>query len=235
MKVLAFDTETTGFLEEGGKVVEIAMVIYDTVIKRIINAQSYLVNSLDPEEGFTPGAAKVNGLNIKITRDYGIDSIMACVRFFSTARGCDCYAARNGVFFDIPMMKNLFRDNDTEWHDLPCIDDLLDFTYSDKVTATTLSYIAADLGFVNPFPHVGLGDVMTMLKCWEIENIDWEDALDSAKHPGAKVLGLQKFPDNNLARNHKFRFDKNTKQWIKLMRMHKAETAIFPFETKIIN
>ena len=77
--------------------------------------------------------------------------------------------------------------------------------------------MAADHGFLNPFPHNAVADALTVLKIVALYDID--EIVKRAKEPVLVVRAHQKFDDNHLAKKLKFGFKANLgKAWLKVIK-----------------
>ena len=101
--------------------------------------------------------------------------------------------AHNGISFDKP----IFYANATRWDmtaplELPWADTMIDIPYDPSIQTKKLSYLAAEHGFLNPFPHRAVFDVMTMLKM--IQDYDMEWLLKLSKEPLVTLIAATTHP-----------------------------------------
>ena len=141
--------------------------------------------------------------------------------------------ARNGEMFDIPMLARSFDLEGMAFERPICIDDTVDLEYPESIKGRTLSHIAADHGFLNPRPHSGLADVMTLIGVMEKGEYDWDKMLQSAKSPIINVIAKVSFDERQLAKDAAFRWNPDEKLWTKRMRGARYEWEKFPFTTDI--
>lgn len=234
MKIQVFDTETTGLVENPeARIIEIAWAVWDTVADRVAKAHSLMMDPggqlVVPEE-----ITKINGLTSDMVSCNGVDSSSVLDLFFTDAEACDAWMARNGEHFDIPMIKRECLKMDKEMgFRLPCIDDTLDIQYPEDHKGRNLSHIAADHGFLNPFPHVALGDVLTLIRVMQLGKYDMQAAYESAQSPVVKVQAMVSYNDRNQAKDIGFKWDPELKIWHSTMRESAMELAQFPFKTRV--
>jgi DNA polymerase-3 subunit epsilon len=183
MLILGIDFETTGLNIPTIGVTEIGMVLWDTEMHAPIKLFGSLVEpgSYAVWEGateFTMAAVDVNGITW-----YG---------------SADIACAHNGNFFDRPLLDawaaryGLDSQKSKTW-----IDTMIDIQRPKKMHGR-LTYMAADHGFLNPFPHRAMFDVMTMLTILNKHELD--PVLELAKSPTKVVKALVPFDSKELAK-----------------------------------
>lgn len=233
MRLLCFDLETTGLLEdETALPVELAWVIWDTTgYNRIVAAQSMLIEHETP----VPEApVALHGIDHKLTSDMGWDPRSALESFANDVSICDGLLTRNGVGFDWPMLCRLMDKVGFGMSKPPIIDDYLDIPYPASFRGNSLSYVAADHGFLNPFPHTALGDAMTLVRVMQVGKYDMHEALQSAMNQAIKVRAALTYDDKVIAEKSKFKWDPKTSVWQRSMRKHKYDAAEYPFKTDFV-
>jgi hypothetical protein len=99
-----------------------------------------------------------------------------------------------------------------------------------KVDSMRLMHLAASHGFLNPFSHRALFDVMTMLKI--MSEYSFEEVLLQSKVPFVIARALVDYDNRQLAKDARFNWEKIgeetfPKQWVKQVRENKlaAEQA----------
>lgn len=231
MRVMVFDLETTGLIEEQDAVVtEMSYIIYDTDLKRDIKAKSFLVNV--PGVEVPKRVTELTGVTTEMIRKYGYNPRFLCEDFMEQVEFCGgIVMARNGEHFDVPMMERMFIKEGIVFQKPICIDDYLDLDYPEHMKGRTLTHLAADHGILNMRPHSGLSDVMSLIAIMERGGYSWNELLVSAKTPVMEVEALVSFENKDLAKDQKFNWDSGRKKWIKRMRELKCRTTEFGFRT----
>lgn len=224
MKVLFFDLETTGLLDSDPEITEIAFALYDTAFKRILLSGSTLVAG---EKRIPDDVSDLTGISNAARKTGQIESA-ALVDFGKMMAEADALFARNGVAFDVPILKKRFEKHGYEYDDMPCIDDTLDIVYPKKIIGRTLSHICADHGFVNPFPHNAMGDVLAMIRIMEIGEYDLDAAFATAKTPAVHYIAEISYRDRELAKKAGFRWHPERKIWYKRARRGNPPSVEFP-------
>lgn len=201
MLILGLDFETTGLQISTIGVTEVGLVVWDTDLHAPIKLFGTLVDP-GPDAIWEPGVEKINGLTPEICKEYGMSEDKALRYVLSWYGSADVACAHNGNVFDRPLLETWAARHDLDaqpnkiWID----------TKSDLETAprnsTRLTYMAADHGFLNPFPHRAMFDVMTMLKI--LDKFDITQILEIAKSPTLRVKALVTFDQKDLAKNRGF-------------------------------
>lgn len=232
MRLLVFDTETTGLLdEEDSSVVEIGAVVWDTELDRMASAMSLIVD--DGTREVRDEITRINGITGPLIERDGISPKLALQMFNSMSESCDGHAARNGLKFDWPFLRKMADSCEgMELRDKPLIDDCVDIEYPPDHRGRTLSHVAADHGFLNPFPHTALGDAMTLMRVLQLGGYDMEEAFRSASHPLVEVRAAVSYDDRHLAKDRGFRWDPERRIWAKVMREHRYDVTAYPFKTE---
>jgi DNA polymerase III subunit epsilon len=193
-------------------VTEIGMVLWDTSLNAPIRMFGTLV---DPGayavwEGATEhtmAAVDVNGITPEICDQYGMEDEKALKYVLSWYGSADVACAHNGNSFDKPLLDTwaarygLDSQKNKLW-----IDTRADIERPPKMSSR-LSYMAADHGFLNPFPHRAMFDVMTMFTILMAPDIskappryDLAKVQEIAKSPLRVVKALVSFDQKEAAK-----------------------------------
>lgn len=201
MLILGIDFETTGLNIPTIGITEVGMVVWDTVLRAPIKLFGTLVDP-GPQAIWEPGVEKINNLTPTICSNYGMAEDKAIKQVLSWYGSCDVACAHNGTVFDRPVLDawaarhGLDSQKSKVW-----IDTKADIEISPR-DSTRLVYMAADNGFLNPFPHRAMFDVMTMLKILDKHDID--QVMVMANSPTVTIKALVSFDNNQLAKNRGF-------------------------------
>lgn len=109
MRVLIFDTETSGFPERGGKLLQFAAHICDLSFDEPLTVQEFSTLVKCPDE-IDPGALAIHGITREMT-ETGMDPHSVCRWLIGAAKKCDLIVAHNSSF-DIKVMDYEFRRAD---------------------------------------------------------------------------------------------------------------------------
>lgn len=209
--ICGLDVETTGVDPEVDEITEIAWVIKpwgaekpyemrsefahtDRVIPEEITELTGITNRHCSESG--EGIGYILNDLVKSLDHFNVTHVMAHNAKFDRA----FVAKQNDWFSQIPWICSL---NDIEHRPGP----------------RGLSYLAADLGFLNPFPHAALMDVLTMIRVAE-ESTDFETLVARAASPNLLVRACVTYADRQLAKDRQYRWERFDdhyipKTWVK--------------------
>lgn len=208
MKILGCDFETTGLKPETHSITEVGMVMWDTDLRMSVKEMGYVVNP-GPDAVWDPEVFKVNKLTPEICTKYGYEYQRAAKQFFLWYQEADIAVAHNGTKMEKPFVK-VWADKygydpqpDKLW-----IDTSTDIDFPDKMSRR-LTYLAADHAFLNPFPHVALTDVLTMLVI--LDKYPLDEAIRLAKTPSVYVKAVVSYEDRELAKARGYRAEYNDK------------------------
>ena len=146
MRVLVFDTETTGLpktkvispdtLDKWPHIVQFSYIIYDTSINELIETQNYIIkvgeNVVISEESI-----QIHGITNESSRCRGIHLIKVFKEFFDNLRSCQVVVGHN-ISFDINMVRV----------------ELLRMIHFNSITRKELYDLKTNLYFLNNFKNV---------------------------------------------------------------------------------
>lgn len=213
--ILVYDTETTGLDTDNDEIFELAWAVLDGKTLTPIHMQSAFVSTSKPlpeeiieltkmkQEWLDKHSHPAKDVIGKFCRDiasYEVEYIAGHNIIEYDNKILRANAIRAGISgVSEAFAKKNFIDTMT---DLP-------YVYPTK----KLSYLAAELGFVNPFPHRALFDVLTTAKIMQYFNI--EEILKLAKSPTIEVRALVSYDNRALASKRKYQWNAEKKIWTK--------------------
>lgn len=218
MRVLGLDFETTSLDPQTAHIIEIGAVLWDTEKKTPLKIFNELVWDPDYPPIREEGLAH-HGIGEDLLREMGKPPRISFARLDLIAAVHDpkFIVAHNGRAYDCPLLKaNLkwceLEDEETPaLLSLPWIDTKEDLPFDYPVSSRKLSHLAADHGFMNPFAHRAVFDVITMLRVMSY-------------YPMEKILEYQKFKpieavvsfnDREKAKEAGFSWNASLKKWWK--------------------
>jgi DNA polymerase III alpha subunit (gram-positive type) len=213
MIVLGLDLETTELDLEKSKVIEIGLVTYDTETKQPVHVYSEIVK--EPDRPNINLENNASGLTDEVIEKWGIDSQHVVNEFKDILFKNDpkYIVAHNGNKFDKLIMTNFLKRHQSNLPGLPWFDTMTDIAYPKFCTSRNLTYLAAFHGFVNPFPHRALFDVMTMLRV--LSNYNFDDMLKRAESPTITLQAGVNFDTKDSAKAQGFLWEPTKKIWYK--------------------
>ena len=146
MRILVFDTETTGLpqtkilnpdtLHQWPTIVQFSYIIFDLSFNEIVESKDYIIKVPKNIE-ITEDSAKIHGITNEISSNMGIPIDEALNEFFHYLRDVDWIIGHN-ISFDINMVKV----------------ELLRIIYGQKLTAQQLKSYKYDLHFITNYKNI---------------------------------------------------------------------------------
>lgn len=217
MIILSLDFETTGLDRNADRVTEVGAVLYSTNHQQTLMSKAYLV---DNEVSITKEITALTGISKNMIDKFGLHSKTALADLLYMVSECEAIVGQNILDFDMPFLENwCSRESET----LPprlVIDTKLDLP---GVESKHLGYMAADEGFVNPFPHRALSDCLTVLKLISLHDgkrkpTTFEDILARARSSRLTIAANVTKANNDQARKRGFRWSPERTVWHKTIR-----------------
>jgi len=219
MLVAGFDTETTGLDVEKDHIIQLGAVLWDTKAttkKAKIKLDVLIHDDSIPE--LTEEVTGIHGITNNDLVKYGVTFKVAFDLLHDIFKRAELIVAHNGTLFDKPIyVANCLRQGITPvtegkqptlWADTYC-----DIEYPTHIQTRKLTHLAAEHGFINPFPHDALCDVMTMLKLADLYS--WDEIVRYALAPTLIVKAEVTFSQKDLAKKQGFKWNADTKLWLK--------------------
>lgn len=217
MKVLGLDFETTGLNPKKDRVIECGAVLWDTDAKKplLISSQYILpdnteINSLPPE------IEKITGISHHDVNAFGMSFKEFYHKQLEALLAMSDYCVAHNAAFDREFLLNEggridgFSGCELEWIDTRT--DLPQSAYS-KGKSSSLGYLAADNGFLNPFAHRAVFDVLTMLKLMSMFSFD--EIIKRSESPNVSVAAIVSFDDRDKPKSCGFHWSPERKIWIR--------------------
>jgi len=232
MIVAGIDFETTSVDPHTCHPTEFALVLWEAETNKIIEPMSFLIDvpatiDIDNEH--------ITGISKRLVTTYGYRWEETQVYILQRLVFADYLMAHN-VEFDRTILKRMVNwDNyygEKPFDDSHWIDTMTDISYPEKIKTRSLPYLAAEHGFLNPFPHRALFDVMTMIQIASM--YDFNEILKYANSPNIWIRATVSFDDKQLAKDRYFKWDPTNKFWVKQVKElnidYEEEKADFPID-----
>jgi DNA polymerase III alpha subunit (gram-positive type) len=227
--VLGLDLETDSVENDTALIVEMGLVLWDTDTKKILRAESFLVDT--PE--IPPEVTKIHGITAEETQRHGIGTMEAMQKFDSYLSQCSYIVAHNGTNFDRMIMERYYEKLNFEKLKANWIDTMTDIPFPEEIKVKRLTYLAAEHGFINPFPHRALFDVMTMLKV--MSGYNFEEIIAYSKQPMVRLVADIRYERKEEAKARSYKWDAEKREWYKEMKLFRVDKEMTeaPFPIKI--
>ena len=226
MLILGLDLETSGLDKKECDILEFGAVLWHVEEKRPIKLFSQFNKDFQSE--VPPEIEKLTGLNAFEIKKFG-KSLRECLEELSfLMESAEFTIAHNGRNFDKPFLEENFKSIGLKMPEKVWIDTMIDLPYPDGMGTRKLSYLACEHGFVNPFPHRALTDVLSTLKI--LSHYDFEVVKEVAKSPLVQVIAQVSYDERHKPRQAGFRWDSERKYWFLDIRKALVPTRNFNFK-----
>lgn len=230
MKILGIDFETTGLDPKQNRIIEVGAVLWDWEQSKPLSMLSELIIV---EEPLPEEIVKITGITDADIQSYGIDERSAIGSLSDLLNVADYAMAHNGTAFD-----KLFYD--AAANRLGCsvektwLDTKIDIKFPESITTRNLRHLAAEHGFLNPFAHRAVFDVLTMLKvakCYDIQQI-----IERSLEPTLYVQAVVSFDDKDKAKARGYYWHGPNRIWWRTFKQsdYTAEKDVCGFVTRIL-
>lgn len=245
MLILGLDFETTitePVMPKEMRIIEIGAVLWDSVRKYPVLPITRLV--WDKSYPFVPFITELTGLTLADLEKYGTPPKYALEKLLKLMREAEAVVAHNGKFFDKPLLEAECARHGLAMPELPWIDTVCDIDYPKKIETRKLDFLAPSHGFINPFAHRAMFDVLSMMKI--LSNYDFDYILARSKEPEIVIKALVQKPfgptaeqgkkETDQAKARGFRFDGESKSWLKRIKEvdYQMEVGACPFRIAIL-
>lgn len=228
MLVLGVDVETTGLSFVDDRITELGMVVYDTDRNQPVRMYSEYVKA--EGKAVSPEITELTGITNEDLTKYGRSPKLAMVDFLIYQGSVDYVVAHNAPF-DRGMIEAEIERQEVDYEPKYWIDTSVDIPYPPSIKTRKLQHLAPDHGFLNPWSHRAVFDVLTMLKV--LSKYDISRVVDLAKQPSILLQAVCKKPwedtapegkkETDIARSLGFRWDGGNKQWRKIVKQEQLE------------
>jgi DNA polymerase-3 subunit epsilon len=219
--VLGLDFETTGIDPYADRVLEVGLALWDVERRRPVCQSDFFVQPdiFVPKEVWDE-VTPIHGICQEDLDKFGVPECEAIRTVNEWVLKADAVVAHNGTMFD-----KLFFEawNARNFALSPAGSPLWIDTRLDTPEPMTgsLVCIAAKKGFLNPFPHQALSDVLAMLRI--LDEYDFPKVLERARIPNILVEFVGPFESKEQAKENGFYWngyarEKATKQWLKTIK-----------------
>jgi len=220
MRVCGIDVETTGLDIQKERITELGYVLWETDTNTPLLIRNVILKDQEVIDRTTPEIVNITGITADIIQEFGTSprNALGSLRSDMLAYQPEYMVAHNGENFDRPLLQNEFERHGVPWMDTPWIDTRHDLPFDKEPDSHKLKYMAADMGFINPFPHRAVTDVLTMLKV--MGQFDFGRVLAYSAIPWVVIRALVSFDDRQLAKDRRFSWEqvggkKYEKCWVK--------------------
>lgn len=216
-RILGFDLETTvvePFDATKMRITEIGAILWCTEKHKPLQIFSQSVWA--PDYVWHPKMEEITGLTEAEHKEFGVSPAKAIQDLFALFEKAEAIVAHNGKNFD-----KVVLEHESNRHFLlmpinPWVDSMSDIPYPKKIETRKLEFLGPSHGFLNPFSHRAIFDVLSMLKV--LSHYDFKKVFALSKEPDVIVKATIAPPFGNTAERGKketaeaktlgFKFDK---------------------------
>jgi DNA polymerase-3 subunit epsilon len=224
--VLGYDTETTGLDVNKDYIIEVGAMLYDTEARAPLRVFDTFIRPPAPlpEDYVSP-----TGIHGQWLLRHGVSFSDAFgeIQRMVAAMVEPIVIAHNGVNYDKPITAAELARNDVVNHCIlgaHWIDTRLDLPFKKEPKSRSLTHLAADHGFLNPFEHRAIFDVSTMMKL--LDHYDFAEVYALSKVPMITVRACVTFDQKQLAKDARYFWDGERKIWTRQIRENTLEKEI---------
>lgn len=254
-KLLGIDLEGVhdNLIEEGinfklDKVTEIGAVLWDCSRHQPVQFISELIN--EPNHlPHTEELTELTGIDDEMLEQWGHTKAtipLVLSRLSELMEKADYVMAHNAHQYDRPMLEALYQRNNLTMPKKTWICSMEDIEYPNKITSKSMAGLEHAHGFINPFPHRAVTDVLSMLKI--ASHYDYDRMAQMAESPKVTLVAKLEAPNwrdreeveafnkiKHKVAKARFRWDAQDKVWTK--RVHKLlldeQKISYDFDTRI--
>jgi len=229
MRVLGIDLETTGLDVKEDRIIEMAYVLWDTDRSVPLGIESSLLSM--GKGRLSAEITAITGIHDQDLRDLGMDPQNELRKLVTTCMVLkpEYIIAHNGEQFDHPFLSNELRRHEvniSQFDEIPWIDTRYDLPFAKAPRSRRLEHLALDAGFINPFPHRAVTDVLTMLKV--MGQFDFQDVLEYSAIPWIVVEAVVGYHGRQLAKDQRYMWQQidgkvYKGKWVKKIKSNRLE------------
>lgn len=211
MRLLGIDLETTGLDFTNDHILEIAFVLMEVGVHRpLVSETHYIHEPFYKDDLIKPEMYQGHRITNQMLVEFGVpfDKVIKRIDKICKEHGVKFIVAHNGENFDRPMLMKKIADFQViapALVQVPWLDTSTDVEFPPEIATRKLSYLAAEHGFLNPFPHMALSDVMTMFSV--LNKQDVVRAIERSQIPWATIRAMVDYDQRQLAKDRRFNWE----------------------------
>jgi len=160
------DLQFSGVDIKTDRVIEVGAVLWDWQAKQPVKILSELINEVD-HLPISEEVEAITGINDHLLENWGakgqeIHGVLEQLK--NLINKADYLMAHNAPSYDIPMLRAMFSRHGLEMPEKTWIDSMTDIEFPPVMTGRSMALLEHSHGFINPFPHRAVTDVLSMLK-----------------------------------------------------------------------
>ena len=236
MLLIGIDVETSGLEPKSDRIIEIGACLLDWDTKMPMMMLSELVDpKMENEEFKLPEEiTALTGITEAALEEFGGFEKDVLAKLDAMAVTADFYVGHNANVFDRLFLEEAYRRNGMTIAEKPWVDTICDIKFDPSIKTRNLQYLAADHGFVSPFRHRALFDVLAMLKI--LGQYDLDAVIARAAEPTLYVQAVVSFDEKEKAKELGFRWFAPDKIWWRSQKSsdYEAMKSTCGFKTRLL-
>lgn len=234
MILIGVDTETTGLSPQDDRITEIGAVAWDVIEAAPVG---FFHRFIKQDKPVPEEIVELTGITDRILDLYGVPEDEALADFVKFLGTSDYLVAQNAPF-DKGMLDAAFLRNHRFIPEIIWVDTAKDVPYPARMKNRNLVGLAAEHGFLNPFPHRAVTDVLTMMTI--LSKYDTAQVLANAVEPKILLWAKVTFHEKDRAKSCGFYYNSQRKMWFKTIFQRDLEKEIETcrvqgFDVEVIN
>jgi DNA polymerase-3 subunit epsilon len=239
MRLLGLDFETTGLDPNTSEITEVGYAIVDTDnMKKPLVLRSTLCTCVGP---MPKDISDLTGITDELLGECGVDLKSSLVSMQSNIRKYKvAHMVAHNAPFDRAFLETNLKKHSIPFTEMSWIDTKKDIPWHKPMRSTSLITVAAEHGFLNPFPHAALFDVFTMLKI--LGEYDIKEVLAYRDEPLIFIRALVDYNTKDKAKAKGFSWQEcegrfYEKTWVKAVKQSKLDKELesYDFGTKFLD
>ncbi len=228
--ILGLDLETTGLDSRIDSVTEIGAVLYDTDTNTPLKILSEIIsiNTAIPDRITT-----LTGITDAIITKYGRPIPEVINKLNEMSKEAEFLVIHNASF-DVSFLSEIDKALPVDCLNLKILDTMKDLPLDSIIhPSVKLPFLCATHGFLNPFSHRAIFDVLSMLKV--LSNYDVKEVYARSISKDVEIISLAPFAQKDEVKGQGFRWTPDRKLWIKTVKEcdFKQEEHLYEFGTSI--
>jgi len=230
MYLMFFDSETSGLDVNEDEILELGYAIYHIDNPAPVVMKNKFITNHKKE--ITAEIAEITGITQAIIDKHGEPGEEVYADLISDLKKFDIkyMIGHNAYRFDKNILKNNMARHGLTLPEVIVADTQTDIKYKTKSKSMRLSYLLADHGYINPFPHRALTDALSCAIL--VYQYDIQKFLEVAATPMIEIRADVGYNNKDLAKALGYGWDGERKIWIKTIRKYhqkeEVEKASFP-------
>ncbi len=216
MIICGLDLETTGLSPTEDVITEVGAVLWDTERNEPVKFFNKLLKIDRPVPKFI---TDLTGIDDALLQKFGEDPAKVWPEFNEFCSQAEMLMAHNAPF-DMGFLAHQCPGFIVK----PVVDSSVDVPYREEIKTRKLTHLCAEHGFVNPFAHRSVTDVLSMMQI--SSSYDWKEIIENATATKVWMRAMVTKEEKEKASSNGYRFNWEKKFWLKSVPESKVEQEV---------